>query len=196
MQPSPPNPTPLRLQNASTLLEVDLWGGAITRFQLLPDGVNPLSFRFGPEQMPSNNQGGAPYQGHFLCLGRWGEPSEGEKAAGMPNHGQFANIRWEAEEGENEHICLMKAAAPLEGLRLQRRVQLDAHSAIFAVEEKVRNTYPPGPPLQHGAASYPGGPLSGWAAAGRLQCRPGLRPAAGPRSQPGAALASRAYQRG
>ena len=48
--------------------------------------------------MPANNKAGAPYQGHFACIGRWGEPSAGEIKAGLPNHGEAANILWQQEQ--------------------------------------------------------------------------------------------------
>ncbi|WP_224997884.1 hypothetical protein [Cesiribacter sp. SM1] len=134
----------LTLKNSLASLSLDLWGGAITDFHLLENGVNPLSFKFSSEQMPENNRVGAPYQGHFICLGRWGEPSEGEKRAGMPNHGQFANILWQQEQSEQRDALYMTATAPLEGLQLSRTLQLDADSAVIAVEEKVTNINPLG----------------------------------------------------
>ncbi|AHM62239.1 hypothetical protein D770_19950 [Flammeovirgaceae bacterium 311] len=136
--------TEIRLQNSKAALCLDLWGGAITDFHLLENGINPLSFKFSKEQMPENNRKGAPYQGHFICLGRWGEPSEGEIRAGMPNHGQFANILWKQEQGDQEQTVHMTATAPLEGLQLSRTLQLDAGSAVIAVEEKVTNINPLG----------------------------------------------------
>src|SRR3546814_11782552 len=74
---------------------VALNGGAVRDFHLKNGtSLNPLSFVMEPEDMPLNNRNGAPYQGHFLCLGRWGEPSDGERKAGVPNHGQAANLLW------------------------------------------------------------------------------------------------------
>ena len=131
------------LQNGSGSLEIDLFGGAITSFHLHEGGINPLSFRFSKEQMPENNKAGAPYQGHFLCLGRWGEPSEGEIKAGVPNHGQVANILWEA--GESDQMQLeMQAHSQLEGFHINRNIQLDIHSPVYTVNEEVTNTNPLG----------------------------------------------------
>jgi hypothetical protein len=55
------------LQNKTSVIEVDLHGGAITDFHLKDNPVNPLSFSFTKEQMPANNKAGAVYQGHFIC---------------------------------------------------------------------------------------------------------------------------------
>src|ERR1700755_3260544 len=86
------------LENSLCSLTVDSFGGAITNFHLKDEQqINPLSFAFTQEQMPENNKNGAPYQGHFLCLGRWGLPSEGEIKTGVPNHGEAANIHWEIQ---------------------------------------------------------------------------------------------------
>ena len=67
------------IENESASLSINLDGGAIIDFQLKTTGINPLSFLYPNDLMPSNNKNGAAYQGHFLCLGRWGEPSSGEK---------------------------------------------------------------------------------------------------------------------
>src|SRR5687768_16229753 len=92
--------TKRNIWNQSVSITIDLFGGAITDLHLRGYRLNPLAFRFSKEQMPENNRSGAVYQGHFLCLGRWGSPSGGEIKKGMPNHGQFANIMW--EEGNKD----------------------------------------------------------------------------------------------
>lgn len=131
------------LYNEAVYLEIDLYGGAITDFHLHNSKINPLNFRFIKEQMPQNNQSGAPYQGHFLCLGRWGEPSAGEIKAGLPDHGQIANILWEAVEGNHEELK-MRAESKLEGLHIDRTVQLDSHHPVYMVSETVSNINPLG----------------------------------------------------
>ena len=94
--------------------------------------------------MPENNKEGAPYQGHFLCLGRWGEPSEGEIKAGLPNHGQFANILWNAKERKQINILEMAATAPLEGLFIKRKIILGKQDPVYSVREVVENINPLG----------------------------------------------------
>jgi hypothetical protein len=125
--------------NERACVTTDLNGGAITDFHLEGDRINPLSFAFSKEQMPPNNKAGAPYQGHFLCLGRWGEPSEGEKNAGIPHHGQVANMLWQRDTTTNERTLHMRADSPLEGLQVERTLALDVENALYGVEEKVTN---------------------------------------------------------
>ena len=134
----------IKLENNKTILSIDLFGGAITDFHLKNSGINPLSFAFEKEQIPVNNKEGAPYQGHFLCLGRWGEPSAGEIKAGLPNHGQFANILWNIKEREQPNLLEMEATAPLEGLSIKRKIILDETNSIYAIKEVVENFNPLG----------------------------------------------------
>lgn len=132
------------IENNSCLLTVDDFGGAITNFELDNTGqINPLSFAFSKNQMPENNQKGAPYQGHFLCLGRWGLPSEGEIKAGMPNHGEAANIQWHISKQSNLRLT-MQTTAKLEGLEIEREIILDNDNPVFWVKETVQNINPLG----------------------------------------------------
>jgi hypothetical protein len=136
-----PNSTLRTIRNQAVSLTVDCNGGAFTNFHLNAD-VNPLSFKYAKEQMPPNNQAGAPYQGHFVCLGQWGEPSEGEIDSGLPNHGHFANILWKADGCEK--TINMSVTSDLEGLRMNRNIELDHKNAVVAVEETVSNINPLG----------------------------------------------------
>ena len=122
---------------------VDLFGGAVTDFHLENHLINPLSFKFSKDQMPTNNKAGAVYQGHFLCLGRWGIPSAGEEKAGIPDHGQIANMMW--EECTREDNCIgMKATSLLEGLAVDRSVCIDETHALYLTTEEVTNINPLG----------------------------------------------------
>ncbi len=129
----------IKLGNNKTIVTIDLFGGAITDFHLKNSDTNPLSFVFSKEQMPANNKEGAPYQGHFLCLGRWGSPSAGEIKAGLSNHGQIANVLWNAEKNISQINLEMNATAPLEGLSIQRKIVLDEEQPVYAVKEVVNN---------------------------------------------------------
>lgn len=128
------------LHNETASLSVDLFGGAIKDFHLKALQVNPLSFAFSLAEMPENNRQGAPYQGHFLCLGRWGAPSDGEIRAGLPHHGQAANILWNEIPADHPSTIIMHATAPLEALQVNRALQMDDRQAVYAVEEQVTNT--------------------------------------------------------
>ena len=127
-----------KLQNAIASLEVDLEGGAITSFEMIDQRINPLEFSFSEEQMPENNRAGAPYKGHFICLGRWGSPSAGEIQKGVPHHGQFANMVWKTESRHSLELQ-MSASSELEGLAVQREIQMHPHSPVVAVKETVEN---------------------------------------------------------
>ncbi|HYK44297.1 MAG TPA: hypothetical protein VEV83_03960 [Parafilimonas sp.] len=131
-------------RNASATFTVNLFGGAIIGFHFLDgDHINPLSFAFSKDQMPDNNKAGAPYRGHFLCLGRWGLPSAGEIKAGVPNHGEIANIVWRQRDA-GELVLKMETTSMLEGLRVERSMQLDHNDAVLAVKETVSNINPLG----------------------------------------------------
>jgi hypothetical protein len=132
------NQAVVRLENAAAFLEVDSFGGAITSFQLNGSHLNPLNFRFSKEQMPANNRAGASYQGHFSCIGRWGEPSAGEIAAGVPNHGEPANIAWQINQQGSTRLSMHTTAAR-EGLAVTRSMELDAVLPAFCVVEKITN---------------------------------------------------------
>ena len=133
-----PKSTLITLQNDKCSLSIDLFGGAIIDFRLNQNIINPLSFSFSKQQMPLNNQSGANYQGHCLCLGRWGLPSSGEIKAGIPNHGQFANILWTAKN-QQEDLVQMDTVAALEGLAIERKILLDKNNPVWAVKEVVKN---------------------------------------------------------
>lgn len=134
----------ITLENVNASLQVDLFGGAITDFHLQQSPVNPLSFQFATAAMPPNNRKGAPYQGHFLCLGRWGEPSEGEQKAGLPNHGQPANILWKLSDNPDHYSCSMEVTSPLEGLQVERVLTMHRTSPAYIVRECVTNSNPLG----------------------------------------------------
>lgn len=132
------------IENESASLSINLDGGAIIDFQLKATGINPLSFSYPKNLMPVNNRNGAAYQGHFLCLGRWGEPSSGEKNAGLPDHGQLANMTWENAISTKDDYLEMHATSVLEGLKVNREIYLDPVSPIFLVKEQVVNINPLG----------------------------------------------------
>ncbi|MDB5192131.1 MAG: hypothetical protein JWQ96_1694 [Segetibacter sp.] len=133
----------IHLQNNSASLTIDSFGGAITSFELKDSHINPLSFAFAKEQMPANNKAGAVYQGHFACIGRWGEPSAGEAKSGIPNHGEPANIEWTVKEQLSDTVQIQSVALK-EGLEVDRTVLMDAASPAFIVHESITNINPLG----------------------------------------------------
>ncbi len=131
------------IHNEKASLTLNACGGAIIDFHLHDSKINPLSFRFTEDQMPINNKSGAPYQGHFLCLGRWGEPSVGEIEAGIPDHGHFANMMWTYSLSDQGTLN-MHAESDLEGLKVDRTIRIDKRLALYMVNERVTNINPLG----------------------------------------------------
>ncbi|RVU02043.1 hypothetical protein EOD41_08825 [Mucilaginibacter limnophilus] len=132
----------ITLKNNKASVTVDLNGGGIVDFHLTENDINPLTFRFAAEQMPENNRG-ACYQGHFACIGRWGQPSEGEIKAGHPNHGQAAMSQWEKLD-EGDAFLKMKVNCPLDGLSTLHMLALSVSAPVFRVTETVKNINPLG----------------------------------------------------
>jgi hypothetical protein len=131
----------ISLSNETASLSVDLQGGGIVDFHLPGDDINPLNFKIETEDMPEHNRSGASYRGHFVCMGRWGPPSAGEIKAGIPDHGQAANMIWEQTlSAQNE--LRMQVFAPLEGLQVDRAIELDEKCAVFKVTERITNINP------------------------------------------------------
>jgi len=71
---------------------------------------------------------------HFLCLDRWGPPSEAERLNGMFFHGEATRVRWR-ELGASA----MGATLPMAGLEVRRTVRLSQAAAVFHVSETVTN---------------------------------------------------------
>jgi hypothetical protein len=128
------------LKNNQLQVTINQYGGHFTGLELQSNPINPLTWGLSEEQMPANNQKGAPFQGHFLCLGRWGGPSEGEIAAGIPHNGEQSNSLWRIESLEDIEVQ-MKNDAPLDGLSVWRTVRLLDQQPAFLVKEVFANTH-------------------------------------------------------
>lgn len=128
----------VHLKNDSLTVSVDLWGGAIVNLALTGNKINPLDWNVSQNEMPENNRNGAPFQGHFLCFGRWGGPTEGEIKAGIPHNGEPANHIWQQTKASAEEIK-MEVTAPLENWSVNRTVRLSENQACFVVEESFTN---------------------------------------------------------
>lgn len=126
------------LQNETSKLGINLYGGAFIDFQRSENDINPLTWQLTKEQMPANNKNGAVFQGHFLCLGRWGQPSPGEMAAGIPHNGEPANTWWKLMEKSGQQLT-MSNVAPLDGLAIQRKITLHEIYPVFKVAETIKN---------------------------------------------------------
>ena len=125
------------LEGDKATVAIDLGGGSIVRFQLNESPLNPLVW---------NNAGPASElrpMSHFLCLDRWGAPSQAEQANGMPFHGEATRVRWtvlhEGGQAGSSIEAEMSAVLPIAGLEVKRRIRLAAKQALLTVTEQVTN---------------------------------------------------------
>src|SRR5712671_7124929 len=77
------------LESPAAKLTIDLGGGSIIDFHLAGGGLNPLRW-IGP----ADENAVLRPMAHFLCLDRWGQPSQAELGNGMPFHGEASRVRW------------------------------------------------------------------------------------------------------
>lgn len=120
------------LSGLQARLAVDLLGGSIVEFRLSDHAVNPLRWaNEGPV-------GEARPMSHFLCLDRWGLPSEVEAANGMPGHGEAARVEWQVTELQPTHVR-MSARLPMAGLEVDRQLWLARNGTWFHAVETVIN---------------------------------------------------------
>src|SRR5262245_49501950 len=127
----------LVLEGRVAQLVVDIGGGSFTNFHLRSQGLSPL-------QWGQTDESTAPRpMGHFLCLDRWGAPSEAEQKNGMSFHGEAAYVEWQVLEGPIEKggqiRAEMSASLPLAGLTVKRRIALSVTGPFFIVREEVTN---------------------------------------------------------
>lgn len=133
----------LVIENPAARVVVDLAGGSIGDFHLRGSNLNPLHWA-----TPAPGETSIRGFGHFLCLDRWGPPSDAEGTNGMPYHGEAAHVEWKilrdvvSQNGLME--AQMSAALPKAGLAVRRTVRMSATSAAFAVHEEVTNQNPLG----------------------------------------------------
>lgn len=129
------NDTSFTLSNEYALLTVDSFGGALLAFSLKNHPVNPLSFRL--DRNGQTSRGG--FQGHFVCLGRWGDATEGERAQGLPKHGDACRLTWSNQIPPDRQSATMAVSSKGEQLDLQRQLELWPRGPIVQVNETVTN---------------------------------------------------------
>jgi hypothetical protein len=107
-------------------------------FHIADGGLNPLRW-IGP----ADENAALRPMAHFLCLDRWGPPSEAEQRNGMPFHGEAGRVRWRqfdaAERRDGRVFAAMGATLPIAGLEVRRTVRLSEAAAVFSVSETVSN---------------------------------------------------------
>jgi len=126
------------LESPAATLVIDLGGGSIVDFHLAGGGLNPLRW-LGP----GDENAALRPMAHFLCLDRWGPPSETERRNGIPFHGEAARVEWKELNTSGgrgaKNLAAMSAHLPLAGLEIHRSVQLSESGAVFTVSETVTN---------------------------------------------------------
>ncbi len=127
------------IQNDKIVLKVAKAGGAIVEFRVAGEEINPINFSY-PFILPNGNTHF--FKGHFICLGRWGDPSEGEQNSGIIKHGDFVSLDWDASQNDNK--IHMSATSKLEGLSINRIIETDQVSSCFRTTEIVKNLNPIG----------------------------------------------------
>ncbi len=120
------------LEGSRSQLVLDILGGSIVSFRMKGHDLNPLRWaNSGPAGQPRS-------MSHFLCLDRWGLPSESEAGNGMPAHGEASKVAWTVTREERTAVQ-MSADLPMAGLRVQRLVELAPDAAWFRAVETVTN---------------------------------------------------------
>ncbi|MSU36934.1 MAG: hypothetical protein EXS36_17925 [Pedosphaera sp.] len=128
----------LVLEGQDARLVVDLAGGSIVDFRFRGLGLNPLNWA-----APAEGETQPTGFGHFLCLDRWGPPSDAEGANGMPYHGEATHVEWtlasELRAGDRVAGGEMSARLPMAGLSVKRTLRMATIGATCLVREEVRN---------------------------------------------------------
>jgi len=128
----------IRLEGRSARVAVEIDGGAISDFRLVDKDLNPLSWR------EASSAPGPHWKGHFLCLDRWGSPSDAEGRNGMPFHGEVSRVEWKILHGpvvrSGQIVAEMAATLPLAGLRVRRQIRMSEKDSFFMVREEITNT--------------------------------------------------------
>ena len=147
----------IHLTNPTLRLGIEKRGGHLMELRLADHDLNPLSWIKTKETMPTGAHKDAVYKGHFLCMGRTGMPSPGEMKAGVPMRGEQTGKVWTISS-LSDRVVEMECTAPLDGLKVSRRVELDEKASCFFVTEEFENTGSLGRPnniLQHATIGPP-----------------------------------------
>lgn len=132
----------LVLRGSTAMATFTLSGGGFIEFRMNDKSLNPLNWEVSSDSRPGNPVSPRP-QGHFLCLDRWGAPSKAELAKGIPFHGEAPHVRWQIKEALSNRVgqlnAAMTCALPLAGIEVERKIELEANSAVLVVSESVKN---------------------------------------------------------
>ena len=133
------------LESDAARASIAVAGGGLIELRFRDHDVNPLNWSVTPDLEPETD--GRPHlRGHFLCLDRWGPPSQAEQQQGMPFHGEAARVVWQVNQRPEKGAATTRAAMdcrlPLAGLKVDRELSLDG--TALTVREQVTNVNPRG----------------------------------------------------
>ena len=147
----------LVFENPTSRLIIDLAGGSLRELRFRDHIVNPLNWG-----QPGADNTRPKVMGHFLCLDRWGPPSQLEGEYGMPYHGEAGNVNWVVDEAPHDHggvtHAVMSAQLPMAGLSVIREIQLSPSEPLVMIHETVTNENKLGRPynmVQHPSIAPP-----------------------------------------
>lgn len=134
----------LKLETKGGRVVFNLEGSSLKEFTSDATPVNPFSWKLKPEEMPAPNRpSNFIFQGHFLCIGRWGAASEAEQKKGIPHNGEVNTRTWDviSTPTETKGYSYAKASCllPKERMEVTRNISLSAKSAVMKMEEIVTN---------------------------------------------------------
>ncbi|AWX43239.1 hypothetical protein HME9304_00226 [Flagellimonas maritima] len=134
------------LKNKSLKLVQNLHGGAITSLEFKDNPVNPFDWSLPVENQPEINKDGFAFRGHFISLGTWGMPTEGEQNAGIRLYGEPTAQIWKRNnfsiDSLGNKILKTGFRSKIEGLSLERKITLYQNEALIQVKESVTNDLP------------------------------------------------------
>ncbi|MBI4909703.1 MAG: hypothetical protein HY820_39160 [Acidobacteria bacterium] len=120
------------IEGSVARVTIDRAGGSIVRFEFKDQALNPLRWN-------SDGAGTSPRSmAHFLCLDRWGQPSEAELKNGMPFHGEATRVMWKEDRAAGG-LATLSAALPMAGFAVSRTARVHEREALLMVTERVTN---------------------------------------------------------
>ncbi len=135
--------TQLRFIGEIATATFELGGGGLIDFRLhqIPN-INPLNW--DSSNQPADVRPRP--RGHFICMDRWGAPSDAEGKRGMPFHGEAPHVSWSVNNTSPSNLAnsVMRCDLPVAGLSIDRNVYFEKDSSAILVTEVVTNRGPLG----------------------------------------------------